>query len=166
MRRSPSLGGRRVVGCGALARSLARHPFLFGGGFQPPTHKTSNQAGGSRRSRGSRRRARDIIIKSVCKVGCVRSPSPSLGRCQRRVASFASPSQYYIFTWAPSRRDLSLARLASSPRGGRISLSLPIVDAVENEICPSFPLPSSRFIRLAVTNRVKGRRPLGGHSAF
>ena len=35
-------------------------------------------------------RARDIIIKSVCKVGCARS----LGRCQRRVVSFAIQAQY------------------------------------------------------------------------
>ena len=57
----------------------------------------------------------------------------------RIVCQSESVRQYYIFTWAPSRRDLSLARSPRSLPGGRISLSLPIVDAVENEICPSFP---------------------------
>ena len=88
MRRSPRLGGRRAAGKGGPARSPVRHPFLFGGGFQPPTHKTSNQAGA--KGAGGRRDARDIIIKSICKVGCARS----LGRCQRRVVSFAIQAPY------------------------------------------------------------------------
>ena len=73
-RRVPRRRGRRN------ARSLARHPFLFGGGFQPPTHKTSNQAGAGAGAGGSQRRARDIIIKSVCKVGCARFLPLSLSR--------------------------------------------------------------------------------------
>ena len=93
MSRSPSLPGAalRADGCGALVRTLAcsvaRHPFLFGGGFQLSASNSQDVQSGGAGARGARgERARDIIIKSVCKVGWA--------RCQGRVVSFASPSLY------------------------------------------------------------------------
>ena len=129
MRRSPRLGGRRADGNGALARSLARQSasfFCWEAAFNLQLTRRLIRREPREPEEGATR-ARDIIIKSVCKVGCARS----LGRCQRRVVSFAIQAPHLH-----GRQVDKSYRSPLAPRGNDLAPPPSIVNAVENEICP------------------------------
>ena len=149
MRRSQSLGGYRAVADdGTLARSLGIL-FCSEAAFNLQLTRRLIRRAGAGGGVGAGGGRETLLLSRYAKWVAFVRPLPRWDGARdvsHRLPVRVSTSVLHIYMGAKSTRPLARS-LASLPPRGRISLSLPIVDAVENEICPSFPpfLPPSFY---------------------